>query len=66
MLSFGAIWLLWTSDKESIVEQTKAANQTGRYLSAWKGSRGVMICDPGRDDYMNVKAHHSIFLLSRM
>jgi len=46
-LSFGAIRLHWTWDKESIVRLTKAAIRTGGHPSVWKRASGVVIRKPG-------------------
>jgi len=65
-LSYGAIRLLWKWDKERIVRLTKAAIGKGRHPSVWKRASGVVIRKPGKDDYTQLKAYHSISLLSCM
>jgi hypothetical protein len=65
-LSFGAIRPHWKWDNERIVRLTRAAIRTGRHAAVWKRSSGVVIRNPGKDDYMKLKAYCSISLLSRM
>jgi hypothetical protein len=65
-LSFSVIWLLWMRDKERIMGLTKAAIGMGIHRSVWMRTRGVAIRKPGKDDYTQLNAYHSISLLSCM
>jgi hypothetical protein len=65
-LLFGAIRLLSKSDKEWIVRLTKAAIAKGRHPAVCMRASGVVIRKPGKDDYTQLMAYHSISLLSCM
>jgi len=60
MLPFGAIRLLWKLYIERIARLTKAAIRTGRHRVVWKRASGVVIGKPGKDDYTQLEAYHSI------
>ena len=38
----------------------------GRHPAVWKQASGVVICKPGKEDYMQLNAYPSISLLSCM
>jgi len=61
-LSFGAIQLLWKWDRKRIVGLTKAAIRMGIHPAVWMLASGMVICKPGNDDYMKLKAYRSISL----
>jgi hypothetical protein len=65
-LSFGAVHLLWRWDKERIVELAKGAVPTGLHPAVWMWASGVVIRNPGKDDYTKLKAYRSISLLRCM
>jgi hypothetical protein len=65
-LAFGAVRLLWKWDNERIEELVKAAIRTGRLPAVWMRASGVVIRKPGKDNYMKLKAYHTISLLSCM
>jgi hypothetical protein len=55
----GARTLLWKWDKERIVRLTRAAFRTGRHPAVWRPPSGVVIRNPGNDDYPTMMAYHS-------
>jgi len=48
------------------VRLTRVAIRTGRHPAVWKRASSMVIRKPGKDDYMKLKAYHSILLLSCM
>jgi len=44
----------------------KAAIRTGRHPAVWMQASRLVICQPGKDDYTQLKAYRSISLLSCM
>jgi len=65
-LSVGPIWLLWQWDKERIVRLTRAVIRMGRHSEVWKQASSVVVCKPCKDDYTELMASPSIWLLSCM
>jgi hypothetical protein len=65
-LCFGTIRLLSKWDNERMVWLTKAAIGRGRRPSVWKRASSVVFPKPGKDDHTELKAYHSISLLSLM
>jgi len=63
-LSFRSIRLLWKWDRARIVRLKMVAICRGRHSGVWKQASRVVIRKPGKDDYMKLKAYHSICLLS--
>jgi hypothetical protein len=53
-------------NRTSIVGLTKAAVQTGRHPAVWKRTSGVVIRNPGKEDYTKLKSYRTISLLSCM
>jgi hypothetical protein len=56
------MWLLWRWDKERILRLTRAAIRMGRHPVVWKPASGVVIRNPGKDNYTKLKAYISIAL----
>jgi len=49
---------------ERIVKLAKADVRTGQHPAVWKQASGVVIRQPGKEDYTNLKAYRSTSLLS--
>jgi len=60
--SSGKIQLLCQWDTDRIVRLTKPAIHIGKHPAVWMWASSVAICKPGKDDYVQLKANHSISL----
>jgi hypothetical protein len=62
--SFGTIRLLWKLDNESILSLTRAGTRMGRHFAVWKWAGAMVSGNPGKEDYMKLKAYRSMLLLN--
>jgi hypothetical protein len=51
---------LWKWDKERVMRLMRATIHTGRYPAVCQWAHVVVICKPGKEDYVKLKAYHSI------